>query len=112
MDPGGIGAFAIDFSGAVGREAPVATVSGFSLGSPYPNPATRSVTIPFTLTRPTHATIEVWDLLGRRVRVVPAGTQALGAHEIVIGVGDLPSGIYLYRLLAGGTSRSGKMVVQ
>ncbi len=112
VDPGSIGAFAIDFSRLVGRETQPSSAYGFSLGQAYPNPALRSVTIPYTLTRAAHTTLDVWDLLGRRVKVVSGGIQAPGARKLVLQVSDLPSGVYLYRLRSGGLYRSGTLIIR
>ena len=39
----------------------------FSVGQNYPNPYTTKTTIPFTLNLPSHVTLDLWDVLGRKV---------------------------------------------
>jgi hypothetical protein len=64
----------------------------------YPNPFNPSTIIRFGL--PEHSTVRlvVTDLLGREIAVLVNGEQAPGSYEVSFEAGDLPSGVYLYRL--------------
>ena len=72
----------------------------FSLEQNFPNPFNPSTTIRYAL--PGRATIrlEVFDLLGQLVRSLSTGEEPAGIHEVRFEAGDLPSGIYIYRLQA------------
>lgn len=85
------------------------------LAQNYPNPFNPTTTIPYELHVPGRVAVSVYDALGRRVRVLYAGTRAAGQHEVRWDGRDaagrsLPSGLYLYRLdvwpQGGGASLS------
>jgi hypothetical protein len=72
----------------------------FSLEQNFPNPFNPATTIRYIL--PARATIrlEVFDLLGQSVRLLSAGEESPGVHQVRFEAGNLPSGIYIYRLHA------------
>ena len=80
------------------------------LGQNYPNPFSSATDIPFTLGRPAYRRMEVFDLLGRRVRVLVDGTLSPGRHTTRFEDPTLSPGIYLYRLTAEGAEVSRLMV--
>jgi hypothetical protein len=58
-----------------------------------------------------YGVLEVLDAHGRRVRVLHEGPLAAGSHELVFDAGELPSGLYLLRLRAGGLVLTRKMLL-
>lgn len=73
----------------------------FSLRGNYPNPFNPSTTIRFDLPESATVQIDVFDALGRRVLDVSGGSYAARSGLAVrIEAGDLPSGIYIYRVTA------------
>ncbi|MEM1125576.1 MAG: T9SS type A sorting domain-containing protein [Bacteroidota bacterium] len=84
---------------------------GFELAPNYPNPFNPSTQIRFTLHEATHATLMIYDLLGREVGVLVDNRLAAGTHRYTFDARMLPSGIYLYRLRAGGVSQTGQMTL-
>ena len=83
----------------------------FLLGQNYPNPVRDATTIAYELPAAADVTLELWDLLGRRVRVLLSGTQSAGLHNVSIDVNDLPNGTYVYRLESGSASETRRLVV-
>lgn len=82
----------------------------------YPNPFNAFTQIRFDLPVPAHITVEVMDLIGRRVwRGAKEYVEAGHNRNYQIGGNRLASGVYLYRLLAdtslGTLTRSGRIVV-
>jgi hypothetical protein len=69
-----------------------------------PNPAHNALHLAFDLPTADRATIEVFDLGGRRMRTLVVA-QA-GHHELDIGPVDLSSGVYLVRITHAGTIRT------
>ena len=72
----------------------------------YPNPFGSETTIPYFVAQANHVSLEVFDLLGRRVRVLVDGLQERGSHEVRWdGTDDsrqrLATGAYFYRLRVG-----------
>lgn len=79
------------------EQLPAATV--MQLHQNYPNPINPTTTISFTITQPTTVTVDVLDPLGREVARLAEGARYLpGTHSLLFHSGDLPSGVYLYRL--------------
>ncbi len=66
----------------------------------YPNPARASTRLSFSLPAPGELTLEVHDVLGRRVAVVRRTAEA-GAGTVELSTAGWPSGKYLVRLRAG-----------
>ncbi len=82
----------------------------------FPNPFTVQTTLTYQLHLPERVAVEVYDLLGRRVRTLVAGTQQAGAHEARWdGRSDaglpLPGGVYWVRLQAGASSTYQKVIL-
>ena len=89
-----------------------AVPSGYVLGENYPNPFNPQTTIRFGLPESAPVSLTVYDVLGQAVAQLVDGELAAGTHEVSFDAGDLPSGIYLYRLVtpAGSQARSMMLV--
>ena len=75
----------------------------------YPNPFNPSTTIRFELPESDVVTLEVFDLLGRKVAtLIDSGQFAAGSHSAVFDGARVASGVYIYRLhtSAGVLSRT------
>jgi len=68
----------------------------------YPNPFTGTTTIAYEIGRAGPVRLEVFDVLGRRVVSLLNAWQTAGRHEVPFDIADRPTGVYLYRLDAGG----------
>lgn len=77
----------------------------------FPNPFNPSTSIKYSLQRAGFVHLAVYNLLGQEVALLVDGVQAAGTHEVELANGDLPSGIYFYRLQAPGVFETKKMVV-
>jgi hypothetical protein len=77
-----------------------------TLDQNYPNPFNPTTNISFNLPQASHATLQVFDMLGRNVATVVDQTMAAGSHTVNFTATDLPSGIYIYRLQAGNEVRT------
>jgi len=87
----------------------------FDLAQNYPNPFSSSTAIPYALKKHSKVYVTIYDLLGREVRKIDAGVQPVGSHRILWdGCNNfgqrVATGIYLYRLEAGGESKVRKMI--
>jgi hypothetical protein len=88
-------------------------ISPFALSPNTPNPFCQNTSIAFSLSRNGQASLAVFDVLGQKIRTLLNGQEKAGSHEIIWdGRSDLgremPSGIYFYRLEAGGQTRTRK----
>jgi hypothetical protein len=77
----------------------------------YPNPFNPATTITFELTARSHASLRVYDLLGREVAVLVDGMRAAGTHREQFNASGLASGVYVARLQAGSFSQSIRLVL-
>ncbi len=83
----------------------------FSVSQNYPNPFNAATIIRYTLPEPADVKIEIFDILGRKVKTLVQGEQPAGYHRIVWDAGDQSSGIYFYRIQAGDYAETRKMVL-
>jgi hypothetical protein len=56
-------------------------------------------------------TLAVYNTLGQRVAVLVRETQERGIHQVNFDGGALASGVYFYRLQAGSTVTTNRMVL-
>ncbi len=66
----------------------------------YPNPFNPETTIRYALPQAGQVRLAVYDLVGREVAVLVDRSEPAGNHTVRFGAGDLPSGLYVYRLQA------------
>lgn len=88
----------------------------FTLAQNYPNPFNSSTIIEFDLPQAADLSVEVFNILGQRVRVLLHGEQLAGHHRVLWdgknGSGKpVASGIYFYRIQADGLEQSRKMLL-
>ena len=87
------------------------TMDEFTLLQNYPNPFNPSTQIRFTL-QSSHVTrLTVYDILGREVAVLVNGTMSAGSHTVTFDASQLTSGVYLYKLEAGGETMIRRMTL-
>ncbi|MDE2835497.1 MAG: T9SS type A sorting domain-containing protein [Bacteroidota bacterium] len=84
----------------------------FTLSQNYPNPFNPQTKIEFDLMEAGAARMAVYDILGREVRVLIDEHLQAGRYTVTFSdTGNLPSGVYLYRLMVNGQSLSGRMIL-
>jgi hypothetical protein len=90
-----------------GEEAPIA----YRLEQNFPNPFNPSTTIRFASPSASRVHLSVFDLLGREVAVLMDEERPAGVTATVFDASGLSSGVYMYRLRAGGQTISKKMLL-
>ena len=75
-----------------------------SLSSNYPNPFNPQTLITFILPKPAFVNLEIYNILGQRVRNLTDGFRQAGTHSVTWDGRDengrkVASGVYLYRLV-------------
>jgi hypothetical protein len=84
----------------------------FRLLGAYPNPFNPVTRIRFALPEAVKVNLLIYDIGGRLVESpLQNSWRDVGIHEITFDGSGLASGIYFYRLEAGGFTASGKMVL-
>ncbi|MBO6574424.1 MAG: choice-of-anchor D domain-containing protein [Rhodothermales bacterium] len=86
--------------------------SEVELAKNYPNPFNPSTTLRFALPEAGRAKLTVFNLIGQQVARLVDQELTPGWHEVQFNAAELASGVYLYRLEAGGTSLLGSMLLQ
>lgn len=99
------------------EEIQSATLPGdFALSQNYPNPFNPETRIEFSLPRASYVILEIYNVLGERVRVLVSERLSAG-HKAVTWDGKddngstVSSGIYLYRITADEFAEAKKMVL-
>ncbi|MGO9482021.1 MAG: T9SS type A sorting domain-containing protein [Candidatus Kryptoniota bacterium] len=83
----------------------------YALYQSYPNPFNPSTVIRYQLSAVSHVTLKIYDVLGREVESLVNERQAAGSHLAIFSADNLPSGVYFYRLAAGGFVSTKKMIL-
>jgi len=88
----------------------------FSLHQNYPNPFNPTTTILYDLPEAAMVHLVIYDVLGRQVRTLVNQDLTAGYHKAVWDATDdmgrpLSGGLYIYRIQAGGYSKTMKMVL-
>ena len=83
----------------------------FELAQNYPNPFNPSTTIKFSIPSESHVILKIYDMLGREVRTLLNEEKAPGNYSANFIAGNLPSGVYLYKLTAGNYTIAKKLVL-
>ncbi|MEA1981355.1 MAG: M6 family metalloprotease domain-containing protein, partial [candidate division Zixibacteria bacterium] len=108
--------FTVGISANIGDEINPSLPSEFVLEQNYPNPFNPKTSINFTLNRNAYATLNVYNILGEKVKTIIDDNLIAGEFNIEWDAIDdngnkLSSGIYLYRLKVGEQIESKKMVL-
>lgn len=102
------GAFEIfEFTGSVTVGIP----GKFSLSQNYPNPFNPVTKIEFEVPVTGEIRMEVFDMSGRLISVIYDKLAEAGYHSVKFDGSAVASGVYFYRLTAGSTVLSRKMIL-
>jgi hypothetical protein len=78
----------------------------------YPNPATNFLTIQYVLERSSDVKINLYDILGKEVKVLlPETKQVADKYKTTWPMGDLRSGLYFMKMNINGTESTIKISV-
>jgi hypothetical protein len=83
----------------------------FELEQNYPNPFNPSTVIQYGLPRESDVTLDVYNIVGELVARLVDERQSAGRHRVTFDAAGLATGLYVYRLNAGGTSFTNKMML-
>lgn len=96
----------------VGIDDPAGLPQQVSLDQNYPNPFNPTTTIAFGVPHTGKVTLEVFDVLGRKVATLLDGeNKPAGRYTVTFNAANLASGMYLYRLQAGSTTITRKLTL-
>jgi hypothetical protein len=83
----------------------------FVLKQNYPNPCNPKTTISFYLSTPSHISLDIYDLLGRKIDTLIQGFHQNNQYSVDWNVTNVPSGEYLYCLQTPQRMVSKKLMV-
>ena len=81
----------------------------FTLDQNYPNPFNPSTEIQFSISNTSFVSLKVFNVLGAEIATLANENKPPGTYQVSWDANGYPSGVYLYRLIAGGKVFSGKM---
>ncbi|MFC1477498.1 FlgD immunoglobulin-like domain containing protein [candidate division KSB1 bacterium] len=107
----------IDASGSTAIESrPGRVLKDFTLEQNYPNPFNPETRIGFTLPKAENVTLDVYNILGQKVKTLVSQMLPAGAHTVswngTSDVGQkLATGMYFYKMQAGAFTDMKKMLL-
>lgn len=84
---------------------------GLILEQNYPNPFNPFSTVRFELVKSGRATLNIYDLAGKKIKEIFSGYLESGMHNMLINASELASGTYIYTLHTNDLSVSRKMTI-
>lgn len=89
-----------------------AAVTGeYVLEQNYPNPFNPETSISYSLPAAAEIRLSVFDITGREIAVLVNGYTTSGQHSVAFYAGNLPTGVYFYKLSSDGFSATKKMIL-
>jgi len=85
--------------------------ASFVLYQNYPNPFNPTTVISYQLSAVSNVNLEVYNVLGQKVRTLVKRKQEAGIHSVLFNAEKLVSGIYYYKLQIGSFIQIRKMVL-
>ena len=87
----------------------------FQVKQSYPNPFMDQMTVEYSLAEPVFVELEIYNMLGQRVRTLIAAEKAAGFHQVDWdGTSDageaVASGVYVYVFKAGSYQSTQRLV--
>jgi len=96
---------------ALGIEDDSPLPSSIVLWQNYPNPFNAQTTIQYSLPEQSKVSIDIFDILGRKIETLAEGMKPAGHHEIIWDAENYSSGLFFYRIIAGDYATTKKMLL-
>lgn len=77
----------------------------------FPNPFNPTTVIRFKLPEQTNVGLKIYDVLGNEVATLVNESKPAGSYEVEWNASELPSGVYIYQLVAGTNLQMKKMLL-
>ncbi len=77
----------------------------------YPNPFNPSTNIMYDIPESGNVELKIYDILGREVITLVDEYKTAGRYTVQFDATTLPTGVYIYRITAGGFVRAKKMIL-
>ncbi|MBC8042067.1 MAG: T9SS type A sorting domain-containing protein [Rhizobacter sp.] len=93
------------------RQENSGVATAYTLSQNYPNPFNPSTTIKYSVAGRGEVSLKIFDILGRQVATLVNGVRNNGTYEVQFNASRFATGLYFYRLQAGGTVLTKKMML-
>jgi hypothetical protein len=101
----------VDNVTSIANDIPPPLPKSVVLKQNYPNPFNPQTTISYSLPKASLVTIDIYDLLGRKLETLFDGKKDAGSYSIIWDASERSSGIYFCRIKAGEISINRKMAL-
>ncbi len=82
-----------------------------TLDQNYPNPFNPTTTIVYTIPEEMKVSLEIYDILGRKVTTLVNASQNAGRYTVQLDMSPYASGVYIYRLATGEKAITKKLTL-
>jgi len=89
----------------------LSSVTSYRLNQNYPNPFNPVTEIRYELPAGAVVQLSVFNLLGQEIARLVDAHQEAGSHSVTFDASGYPSGVYSYRMTAGGYSDTRRMMI-
>ena len=76
----------------------------------YPNPFRKQTQITYALPSSMEVKVELYDVLGKKLKNLEVGKQSKGEHNIIFEGDDRSDGVYFVKLTFGEETKTLKLV--
>ena len=86
-------------------------LKSFDLFQNYPNPFNPSTTINYSIAKEGIVKLSIYNIIGSKIASILNEYKSAGNYSVQFNAGNLPSGMYLYRLESGNYSAAKKFIL-
>ena len=86
-------------------------VNEYTLFDNYPNPFNPTTRIVYTVSENEFVSLKVYNTVGEEVMILVNEVKQPGLYEVDFNAASLPSGVYMYRIIAGEFVQTKKMIL-
>jgi hypothetical protein len=85
--------------------------TSYMLEQNFPNPFNPSTIIKYSVPKEGHVSLTVYDITGKEITQLVDSERQAGNYEVIWSAEKMSSGIYFYRIQAGGFVQTNKMIL-
>jgi hypothetical protein len=100
-----------DITGAPGEHDPRLAPKEFSLAQNYPNPFNPQTTVQYSIPELQFVSLKIYDITGRELATLVREVKAPGVYAVHWDAGQLPGGVYLFKLTGGARTAMIKVLL-
>lgn len=102
--------FKINSSGKIKVE-PILSKLEYKLSQNYPNPFNAQTRISFSIPKKELVQLKLFNIVGEEIKLLVNEEKPAGIHSVSVDLSDLPTGVYIYKIIAGSFAESRKLIL-